>query len=63
QRAQVMADAAGVTLGAATSITEQSVGNPTSQRDFDAAASDGGVPIEPGELELTVTVQVVFAID
>ncbi len=59
-----MADAAGVTLGAATSISETSVGSPTTQRDFDAAASgDGGVPIEPGELELTVTVQVTFAIE
>ena len=62
-RAQVMADAAGVTLGAATSISETSVGVPTTRLAFDSAAAEGAVPIEPGELELTVTVQVVFAIE
>ncbi len=64
ERAEVMAEAAGVTLGAATSISESSVGvpSPTTVR-LDFAAAEGAVPIEPGELELTVTVQVVFAID
>jgi uncharacterized protein YggE len=62
-RAQVMADAAGVTLGAATSITEGSVGVPTVRLSFDSAVAESGVPIAPGELEVTVTVQVLFAIE
>ena len=64
ERAEVMAEAAGVTLGAATSISESSVGSPSPTRvTLDFASAEGAVPIEPGELELTVTVQVVFAIE
>lgn len=64
ERAQVLADAAGVTLGAARSISESSSGGeiyPPYARD---AAGLGGAPspVNAGEQELTLTVYVVFDI-
>lgn len=64
RRAQDLAQAAGIELGKVLSIQETSAPNgPLYGRgDFDAAA-DGAVPVQPGELEATVQVQVVFEID
>lgn len=66
QRAEVMAEAAEIELGDVTSITEMSYGGPIIAREeYDSAVAKGGemVPIEPGELELTIQVEVTFAID
>lgn len=64
QRAESMAKAAGVELGKAIMINELSQPGPIIARSgFDEAAVKSEVPIEPGELEVTVQVEVVFAID
>lgn len=63
RRADVMAEAAGIEVGKVISITETSYPGPIiARKSFDAAAFEGAVPIQPGELELTIQVQVVFAI-
>lgn len=62
RRADVMAEAAGIKVGEVISITETSYPGPIIERaDYDKAIG-GAVPIEPGELELTIHVQMVFAI-
>lgn len=61
-RAEALAEAAEVSLGEVTSISEQS------QRDWpvyamaERAAADAKAPIEPGREEITATVTVTFAI-
>lgn len=63
-KAQELADLADVTLGKPFAISESSGGGPSSVF-FEAArvAGDNAVtPIQPGQLELTVNVQVVYAI-
>ncbi len=63
RRADIMAEAAGVEVGNVISITETSYPGPIIAREsYDKAAFAGAVPIQPGELELTIQVQVVFAI-
>ncbi len=59
--AKQMADAAGVRLGQIRSITETPV-SPPGPFGRDAAAAGAAVPIEPGTQELTVMVEVVYAI-
>jgi len=62
-QAKQMADAAGVELGPIRSITETPAGTPTiypAMAAGDTAAAP--VPIEPGSQELSVVVQVVYAI-
>jgi len=62
-QAKQMADAAGVQLGSIRSITETPAGTPTiypAMAAGDTAAAP--VPIEPGSQELSVVVQVVYAI-
>jgi len=65
-RAQRLADTAGVKLGDPISITESSVSPPVplaySSRDALGAAEQAKTPIEAGELDVNLTVQVVFAI-
>lgn len=62
-QAKQMAEAAGVTLGSLRSITEipaaTAFGGPTAAG---AAAASAPVPIEPGTQELSVTVEVVYAV-
>jgi hypothetical protein len=62
--AEVLADAAGVTLGAAISINESIGGSvgpyPTAER---AADGGGATPVNPGEQELTISVSVVYSIE
>ncbi|HEY5115104.1 MAG TPA: SIMPL domain-containing protein [Nakamurella sp.] len=62
-QAKQMADAAGIQLGAIRSITETPVAMPAVYPSLAAADSAAGsVPIEPGSQELSVVVQVVYAI-
>ncbi|MFC1715576.1 SIMPL domain-containing protein [Candidatus Poribacteria bacterium] len=64
RRADIMAEAAGIQVGNVISITETSYPGPIIARaDFSEDAIKSEVPIEPGELELTIQVQVIFAID
>jgi len=64
RRADIMAEAAGIKVGKVISITETSYPGPIIAREsFDKAAFAESVPIQPGELELTIQVQVAFAID
>jgi uncharacterized protein YggE len=63
QRASSMAEAAGVELGKVISIAELSQPGPIIARAaYDEAAFKNEVPIQPGELELTVSVEMAFAI-
>ncbi len=64
-KAQQLADSAGVKLGNPIYISEGSIYQPKSTRnlyDMAPAAEAGGTPIGPGELRITVNVQVVYAI-
>jgi uncharacterized protein YggE len=64
RRADIMAEAAGIEVGKVVSITETSYPGPIIAREeYDAAVAKSNVPIEPGELELTIQVEVVFAIE
>ncbi|HET9255661.1 MAG TPA: SIMPL domain-containing protein [Pseudonocardiaceae bacterium] len=60
--ARQLADAAGVRLGPARSITEVAA-NPPIGTTGDRAQVNAPVPIEPGTQQLTVTVEAVYAID
>jgi uncharacterized protein YggE len=64
-KAQQLADGGGVTLGKPTSITEVSSPAPTPimfDRAQGASASAGSTAIEPGQQEITVSVQVAYAV-
>lgn len=61
-KAEVLADAAGVSLGRPVSISE-TVSTPPPLMRYEAApaaASDTGTPIEPGEMDVAVDVTVVY---
>jgi uncharacterized protein YggE len=66
-RAQRLADTAGVKLGAPISISEGSVAaQPVALKSFagdTAGAAQPATPIETGQLDVDITVQVVFAIE
>ena len=62
-RAEALAEAAGVRVGKAVRITELSVSIPPVFRGgFDEAVGAVEVPVQPGELEISVTVEVLFEI-
>jgi len=65
QRAETMAEAAEVKLGKVVSINELSYSVPGVSRGgyYEDAEFAAEVPIEPGELELSVQIEVVFAIE
>jgi len=65
RRAEGMAEAAGIELGKVINISESSYSGYVVARgeSYDAAMAKEEVPIEPGELELTVQVSMVFAIN
>jgi uncharacterized protein YggE len=65
-RAQRLADTAGVKLGDPISIMESSVTPAVPMRTYSPdtlGAGEAATPIEPGSLDVDLTVQVVFAID
>ena len=65
-RAQRLADTAGVKLGDPISITEGSVSLPVPMKSIaldSRGAAEQATPIQPGELDIDLTVQVVFAIE
>jgi uncharacterized protein YggE len=61
-RAEAMAKAAGKSVGAVIAISETGVSVPKVYYDERAVAADmaGSVPIEPGQLDITASVTVVF---
>jgi uncharacterized protein YggE len=62
--AEVLADAAGVTLGDAISINESIGGGVGPYPAFERSADAGGAtPVNPGEQELTISVSVVYGIE
>jgi hypothetical protein len=63
-KAERLADLAGVKLGKPISISESGVASPMPSREalLGGAASDVS-PIEPGEMEVTLDVQVLYAIE
>lgn len=64
RRAELYAEAAGVTLGAVLSISEGGGGGPIMplMRSDMAMASESAVPIAEGEVELSARVEMIFAI-
>ena len=61
-RAAQLAEAAGITLGSVVSITEQSYGPPQPMMLEMTAARMDSVPVASGEVSLSVSVSMVFAI-
>ncbi|MFH1566924.1 MAG: SIMPL domain-containing protein [Gemmatimonadota bacterium] len=61
-RAETLAAAAGVEVGRVLYLSETSLSYPPLYRSSAADAAGGAVPVEPGEMEVTAQVQVVFAI-
>jgi hypothetical protein len=62
EKAKQMADAAGVSLGSLVSITEGTASPPPGPYAQMSPRSAPAVPIEPGSQELSVTVDVVYAV-
>lgn len=62
-KAEQLADLAGVELGKPTYISEGAIYPPVIYRDAGMEAAAPSTPISPGEIELTLTVQVAYAID
>ena len=64
-RAEDLAELAGVKLGKPISVTESAVAPPTAFREAAPMSQGAGeaTPIEAGELEVSVTVDVLFAIE
>lgn len=60
-RAELLAEAAGVTLGPVLTIADQGAGTGGGM-EMMAARRGGGVPVAPGEVSVTASVSVVFAI-
>lgn len=60
-RAETLAEAAGARVGRIISLSESSVSVPAYFRSVDAA--DAAVPVQPGEVQITASVQAVFALD
>jgi uncharacterized protein len=60
-KARVLAASAGVTLGRIATLTEGSSAMPVIRADA-SPQSSGGVPIEPGESEVTASVTATFAV-
>ena len=63
KKARLLTDAAGVTLGPVVSITEQGSGATRPMMMEKAAARDSGAPVAAGEVTLSASVSMVFAIE
>lgn len=61
-KAQLLAEAAGLTLGPVQSISDQHGGGPMPMMMQRAAIADAAVPIAAGEISLSASVTMVFAI-
>ena len=61
-KANLLAAAAGVSLGQVQSITDHGNSSPAPMRMEMSAARDSGVPVAPGEISLSASVSMVFAI-
>jgi hypothetical protein len=61
-RAETVAESAGVTVGPPVRIVETTPGVIVPRGTLNEAAADRTVPIEPGELEISVSVAIVFEI-
>ncbi|MDU9002723.1 SIMPL domain-containing protein [Sedimentitalea todarodis] len=61
-KAQLLANAAGVPLGPIISITEQGGGGPRPMMMQRAAMAESSVPVAAGEVSLSASVSVIFAI-
>ncbi|MEK7398059.1 MAG: SIMPL domain-containing protein [Candidatus Poribacteria bacterium] len=62
KKAENMASAAGITLGKIISVNEVSSAVSVDSRNYDKAAAEGQVPIQPGELGVVVQVELVYLI-
>jgi len=62
QKAQQLAEAAGVVLGPVVTITEHGGGQPRPMAQMAMRDSGGGVPIAGGEISVSASVSMVFAI-
>ncbi len=62
ERAETLAEAAGVRLGRVTAVAETGSAAPMPFAMREAAAADASTPIEPGEREVAAQVSVTFAI-
>jgi len=62
-KAQSLADLGGVVLGKPVSISESIGGSPIYRYDMGASNVGSATPIEPGELEISVTVVVIYNIE
>lgn len=63
KKAKSMADAAGIKLGKIVSINEISSSSPIISRDYSKAEASAAVPVESGEIGLTMQVQIVYSLD
>ena len=63
KKAKSIADAAGIKLGKIVSINEISSSSPIISRDYSKAEAAAAVPIQSGEIGLTVQVQIVYSLD
>ena len=64
KKAKSMADAAGIKLGKITSINELTSSGPIISRvDYSKAEAGAAVPVESGEIGLTVQVELVYLLD
>lgn len=61
-KARLLADAAGVTLGAVQTITEQGARPVPMRMEMAAAAADASLPVAAGEISVQASVSMVFAI-
>lgn len=61
--AAILAEAAGVELGAVHAISEGGSAMPQSRMRMEAAMSDASVPIAPGELTVSAQVSVLYRLD
>jgi hypothetical protein len=62
-KAQVLADAAGVSLGSAVSVVEGAPSQPPIPYDAYAMRADAGTPVQPGTEKIEATVTVTFSLD
>lgn len=62
KQAEDIASAAGVELGKIITINDVSYSIPSARVDYDKAAAESAVPIQAGDLDITVQVEIVFSI-